>query len=159
MTWRRCTRDEDAGETLIEVIVSIAILAVIAVAIGSALTVSVLISDVHRKQATAGAYVRSYGEAIQATVAQTNGYVRCATASAYSSPANFTLPSSYVASVTKVEYLASITTGAWQGTCPAAGDLGAQRLSLRVTSYGTNVSNQATESLSIVVRNCVTTCS
>jgi type II secretory pathway pseudopilin PulG len=145
MALRRLPRDSSSGETLVELLVAMSILGVAVVALVSGIGTSVLVSDVHRKEATAGAVVRSYGEAIAASVdASTSGYdATCAGASAYLSPAGFVAPSGFTATVTAISY--------WNGsgfvsTCSA--DAGVQKLSLLVTSSD----NRAKESLSVIIR-------
>jgi prepilin-type N-terminal cleavage/methylation domain-containing protein len=136
---------DSAGETLIELLVAMSILGVAVVALVSGIGTSVLVSDVHRKEATAGAVVRTYGEAIQAAVdAPTSGYnVTCAGASAYMSPAGFAAPTGYTAKVTSVVYW---TGTAFSSTCSA--DIGVQKLSLLVTSSD----NRAKEALELIIR-------
>jgi type II secretory pathway pseudopilin PulG len=150
---RRPRQANDQGETLLELIIAIAIMGIAVVAIAGGITTTVLVSDSHRKQATAGAYVRSYGEAIQNTVA-TSGYVECATTTtpSYLSPAGFSLPSniSYTASITEVQYATS--TGGWSTSC---GSNGAERLRLQVRS----ADGRANEELLVVVRKCGASCS
>lgn len=147
---RRRISSADKGETLIELIIAITILAVAVVAIASGITLSILVSDYHRKQSTAGAYVRTYAEQIQAKVAA-SGYVPCASPSAYQSPAGYANPSGYTSSVVSVEYLT--TSNTWASTCGT--DQGAERLTLRVKAND----SRASEQLAVVVRNCVATCS
>jgi type II secretory pathway pseudopilin PulG len=153
---RRRHVEGEQGDTLLELIVAIAILGVCVVAIASGITVSILVSDIHRKQSTAGAYVRSYAEAIQNT-ASNGGYVKCATTATptYTAPAGFTLPSNveYEATVTGVDYVTA--AGGWTSSCTAATDLGTERVNLQVRS----TDNRAIETVSVVVRNCVTSCS
>jgi type II secretory pathway pseudopilin PulG len=141
------------GETLLELVISIAILGVAVVAIASGITVSITVSGIHRNQATAGTYVRAYAEAIQNKVATAGGYVKCATTATYQAPAGFTLPSGYPPSVTEIKY--GTPSGGWITTCTASTDTGTQRLSLRVASPDA----RASWALIIVVRNCVTSCS
>jgi type II secretory pathway pseudopilin PulG len=62
----------DTGETLIELIIAVAIMGITVVALVGGTATFILMSDVHRKQATAGSYVRSYAEAVQAYVAAGN---------------------------------------------------------------------------------------
>jgi type II secretory pathway pseudopilin PulG len=134
----------DAGETLVEVLAALSILSIAAVAILTGLQVSIKSSDFHRKEATGGAYVRSFAEAIQNYV-DTSGYKSCASAaSTYESVAVPTLPSGYVKKVTAVQ---SWTGTAW-GACTADG---IQRLDLEVTSSGDD-SHRATEKLTVILR-------
>ncbi|HVK26256.1 MAG TPA: type II secretion system protein [Actinokineospora sp.] len=132
----------DRGETLIELLIAVVILGVGAVAIGAGLTTGVLASDIHRKQSTAGATVRDYGEAIQHAVA-TGGYVACAAPSVYNAPSGFVVPTGYTASVTAAKY--------WNGTAFVATcspDRGLQQLSLQVAG----ADGRATERLVVVIR-------
>jgi type II secretory pathway pseudopilin PulG len=102
----------EQGETLLELLIAISIMGVAVVSIIGGLVTSVLISDIHRKQATAGASVRDYGEAIENSidypvtgplVSDPAGYVSCTSASTYLSPAGFTVaPAGYTKSVTKI---------------------------------------------------------
>lgn len=62
-------RSHDEGETLIELIMAVAIMGITVVAIVGGFATSILMSDIHRKQTTAGAYVRSYAEALETYVA------------------------------------------------------------------------------------------
>jgi type II secretory pathway pseudopilin PulG len=62
----------DTGETLVELIIAVAIMGITVVAIVGGVATTILMSDVHRKQATAGSYVRSYAEAVQNYVAAGN---------------------------------------------------------------------------------------
>lgn len=59
----------DEGETLLELLIAVAIMGIAVVAIVGGIATSILMSDIHRKQATAGAYVRNYAEAVVAYVA------------------------------------------------------------------------------------------
>ena len=60
---------DERGETLVEVIVAIVILGIAAAAILGGVVLSVKTSDVHRKEASGGGYVRSDAEEIQRYVA------------------------------------------------------------------------------------------
>src|SRR3954451_9390012 len=96
---------DDRGETLLELVISIAILGVAVVAIASGIALSIKASDIHRKEVTASAYVRDFAEALETSVAG-SGYAACATSSSYASA--YTAPSPYSSAVAKVEY--------WNGT-------------------------------------------
>jgi len=132
----------DDGETLVELIVAVAILGIAAVAILAGMQLSVKASDIHRKEATGGAHVRSFAEAIQDYV-DTAGYRPCGSAkNDYQAVA--ALPTGYTASVESVQ--------SWTGTAWAACDSsGTQRLDLKVTSPG-NASRRSEETLTVILR-------
>ncbi|QSR25791.1 prepilin-type cleavage/methylation domain-containing protein [Nocardioides aromaticivorans] len=136
-------RDE-RGETLIELVVAIAILGIGAVAVLAGLMLSVKASDQNRRQATGGAYVRSFAEAIQNNV-DANGYRACGSAIAgYSAVTVPDLPAGYTATVTAVQ---SWTGSAW-GACTANG---IQRVDLKVTSSG-DAKHKVDETLTVILR-------
>ena len=134
---------EERGETLIELLVALAILGIALVAIIGAFGASITMSDVHRKQASAGAAVRNYGELVENFVAGT-GYSSCASASAYAPAAvGYTAPSGYSASSLSIQYW---TGSAWSASCGT--DTGLQQLTLSVSSTDT----RAVERLVVVLR-------
>jgi Tfp pilus assembly protein PilE len=133
----------DRGETLVELLITIVIMGVTVVAVVGGLMTSIQMSDIHRKQATAGAAVRDYAETVDRYTGST-GYVACAPASAYSpSTVGFTAPAGYTASVASVRYW---TGAAWTSAC--ASDLGLQQVTVQVASDDA----RATESSVLVVR-------
>lgn len=141
---RASSGQNDRGETLIELIVALAILSIAAVAILSGVMLSIKTSAVHRHQATGGAYVRSFAEAIQNHV-DANGYTTCGSAaSSYAAVTVPDLPAGYTKSVTAVQ---SWTGSAW-GTCSTTG---IQRVDLKVTSPG-GASHGAEETLVVILR-------
>lgn len=135
-------RAGDRGESLLELLVAVAILGVAVAAIIGGVGVSVLMSDVHRKQATAGAGVRDFGEAIENQV-MAGGYFACAAPAKYAAPAGFTTPAGFTSSVASVKYW---TGSAWAATCGT--DSGLQQLTLQVASGD----GRANEKLVVVVR-------
>lgn len=145
MSFGRTPGRSERGETLIELVVAVAIMGVAAVAILGAVMMSVRSSVVHRNTATGGAYVRSFAEAIQTSVDTSGGYKSCANAaSAYAAVAVPDLPVGFTKSVTAVQ---SWSGSAW-GACTADG---IQRLDLKVTTTG-NGNQKAEELLTVVLR-------
>lgn len=137
----------DRGATLVEVLVALSILSIAGVAILAGLQLSVKTSDIHRKQSTGGAYVRSYAEAIERHLDTTGNYAPCAAANAYApGTVGFTVPPGYTATHEAAVPLAGDGTTA-AGACPGA-DTGVQRLKVTVSSND----SRAVEVLTIVVR-------
>lgn len=91
----------DRGESLLELVIAVVIMGVAVVAIVGGLATSIMVSDIHRKQATAGAYARDYAETIEAWVAA--GHYDGGPAPDYA-PAivGFTPPTGFTASVRSV---------------------------------------------------------
>jgi len=133
----------DRGETLVELLITIVIMGITVVAVVGALMTSIQMSDIHRKQATAGTVARDYAETVDRYVGST-GYTGCAAPSAYSpSTVGFTARSGFTASVASVRYW---TGTAWTPTCSP--DLGLQQVTVQVASDDA----RATESSVLVVR-------
>lgn len=144
MAAHRSQEVNDRGETLIELVVAIAILGIASVAILGGLMMSIRTSVLHRNDASGGAYVRSFAEAIQTDV-DASGYRTCANAaSGYAGVAVPDLPAGYARSVTSVQ---SWNGAAWVA-CTADG---VQRLDLKVTTPGA-APLAAEEKLTVVLR-------
>jgi hypothetical protein len=130
---------DDVGETLLELVVTIAILGVCVVGIGAGIALSVKISAIHRDQATADAFLHNYAESLQTS------YTPCAAPTTYTSglpaPSGFTTPSAAVSF--------------WNGTgfaslpsCTPASDPGLQQVTLSLNSSD----GFTTESLVVILR-------
>ncbi len=145
MSARRTLQRSDRGETLIELVVAVAILGLAAVAILEGLMVGIRTSVMHRNDASGGAYVRSFAEAIQTDVDK-NGYKSCANASSYyASVAVPDLPTGYTTTVTAVQ---SWNGSTW-GACTADG---VQRLDLLVRTAVDDSVFRAEERLTVILR-------
>lgn len=128
----------DQGESLIEIIVAVVILGLAAIAITAGLTTSTKVSDVHRKQANASAYVHNYAEDIENKVASGSYAAGAASYPAFATPAGYsaTMPSKQC-----------WTGSAWTG-CTAGTDIGIQKLTLQVAT----ADGRAAEQLVVIVR-------
>jgi prepilin-type N-terminal cleavage/methylation domain-containing protein len=137
-------REGERGDTLIELLVAVVVMGIAVVAVSGGIAVSVRMSDIHRKQAQAGAYIRDFAEAVENAVqASPTAYVACAAAGTYDS--YYTVPSAAftVAAPTPVRYWDGSTFGT---TCTT--DSGVQQLSLRIDS----ADNRVSETLVVVIR-------
>lgn len=143
----------DSGETLIEMVVAIAIMSTAVVAVIGCLVTAITVSDIHRQQTVAGVTLRNYAEAINRTV-DAGGYpTGCAALSV-----NFAAPAGYSASIVKVGYWPSsknlpadmlgvlVSGSPWLTGCST--DSGLRQLTLDVKSND----GRADEQLVIVVR-------
>jgi len=139
----------DAGETLIELIIAVAIMGIAVVAIVGGIATSIMMSDIHRKQTTAGAYVRSYAEAVQAYVAAGNFD---AGASPKYGPSKV-LPSSWATFLAPNTGFNSpkISVQCWNGTA-FDNSCGSGTTVQKVTLTVSSTDSRASESLVVVVR-------
>lgn len=128
-------RTDERGETLLELVVAVAIMGIVLVAFAGGLLAVTYMSDVHRKQASAGAYVRDYAEAIESWVAAPGNYPSCANG-----------PSATYSSVTVPSFPPGGYAKSASSSCPFGSDI--TQLTLRVNSSD----NRATEQLVIFVR-------
>jgi type II secretory pathway pseudopilin PulG len=150
----------DRGETLLELLITVAIMGVAVVTLVGGIATSIRMSDIHRKQATAGEYVRVFAEAIETYVtASPTKYAACANKDTYTpaytaDPAYTALVANptYTVEITKVRYWnGSSTAGAFAGTCGPGTevpiDTGVQQVSLVVRA-----GNTVAETLDIIIR-------
>jgi len=132
----------DAGETLVETLMSIVIMGLVATAIIGGLFMSVRASDYHRREATAESLIRAAAEQVKGAT-----YASCAGTGSYTLP---TPPAGYASQVLSVEYWTGLGTppNTFQSTCPTAGDQGLQRITLRMAA----TSGRDTETLALLKR-------
>ena len=140
----------DQGETLIELIIALAIIGIAVVAIVGGIATTILMSDIHRKQATAGAYVRNYAEAVEAYVAA--GHFDPSASPDYSPSKVLTPPLDWGSFTSPNDELNSplISVQCWTGTvfgaCPGSSNL--QQVKLIVASTDL----RASEALTVIIR-------
>ncbi len=136
----------DAGFSLPEVLLTVVIVGIAFAAILGGMVTSIVVSDLHRKQAAADALVRSAAEALKDPAV---AYVDCAGPNAYRDalPA---APSGFAVQVSQVAYWdgASSDPMTFSGSCPSP-DRGAQRITLVASS----TDGRASETLEIVKRS------
>jgi prepilin-type N-terminal cleavage/methylation domain-containing protein len=138
----------ERGDTLIELLVAVVVMGIAVVAITGGVATSIRMSDIHRKQSAAGAYVRDFAEAIENAVSATpTGYVPCAGTTTYTSAYPFSDAAFNPPEVTAVAYWDRVTL-TFGSTCTVGADTGVQRLSLRIAAVDTRV----VETLVIVIR-------
>ena len=131
--------DREAGVTLIETLVAVAIVGVAFKVIVGGMRTSVMASDINRKQAGATTYLRSYAEAVKG-----DAYAGCA---ATYPGAAFTLPggSGFTQDAAVVAYW-NPATSTFNAVCGI--DSGIQRVTLGIRS----ADNRVAESIQIVKR-------
>lgn len=142
---RHRLRRDDRGETLLELVVTIAILGVCVVGIGAGIALSVKISSIHRDQATADAFLHNYAETLQ------NSYTPCSagTTPDYVSIGSLAPPSGFAAPTATVKFWNPSGSPASfsSASCPAS-DPGLQQVTLSLNSSD----GFTTESLVVILR-------
>jgi len=130
--------DPESGDTLIEILISVVIIALAASALLGALLTSITASESHRSLSVDDTVLKSFAELAkeQIEVQSSLSYAPCATSYTLS-PAP-PVPSGYTVSVTSIKLFG----------CPGK-DLGYQLL----TATATNTTDKVSQQLSFVVRN------
>jgi type II secretory pathway pseudopilin PulG len=123
----------EAGETLAELVVAIAIIGLAVVVLVGGLAEGILASDVHRRHATADTVARDVAEAVKDRniIWQSNGVYPSSTWSSL-------VPSGYSVTVTGLCW-SSYTTPATFSSCtsaPGNANLGLQQLTITATAPG-----------------------
>lgn len=130
-----------AGETLVELLVTVVLLGLLATGIVAALATNTRVSDFDARQAGTEAVLRSLAQAWDA-----RDYVPCSTddptANPYGAglPPGFDLPDGYTADPARVRFWTGSTDGTtntmFGATCPGDGDQGLQAIDLAITAEG-----------------------
>ena len=126
-------RPSDAGETLIEILLSIVILGISVSALMFGMGSAATTSGYHDRQAQQAETQRNLVDGLQSLP-----YTACATT--YASPAGL-VPTGYSVTVNVVGY-ASGATYPYPAACPATGDEGAQQLLVTVSQSDTRVRSE-----------------
>lgn len=130
---RREPADQEGGMTLVEVVITVAIISIAFVAILSALGVMISSGALHRQQTRSETAARNAAEFVK----QPASYVACATPTSYNL-SSVNLPSGYTATVISVQVIDNAAAGSptySSSTCPGS-DPGVQRISIRVCPHG-----------------------
>jgi type II secretory pathway pseudopilin PulG len=107
---------DQAGETLVETLLSLVILGVAIVAIVGGLGQSIFSSSLHRDQSDGGTVLVASAESVKDVAL--NPYVNCATTASYSPTVGNTVPSGWAVSVQSVQYwLGDAAATTWGSTC------------------------------------------
>jgi Tfp pilus assembly protein PilV len=132
----------EAGETLVEVLISSALMAIVVVAIVAGLATTVLSGHVHREQADANAALVAAMERVKSP---SLARVVCATPADYlatAQAASPTLPSGWTIGISSIEYENYAPgTVSWDTSCheTATNTLTLQRITLQLTTSDSRV--------------------
>jgi hypothetical protein len=156
----RSAPDRQAGELLVETMMTVAIIGISFVAVFSAVFTAIRIADYTAKTSKADAVVRAYAEVVKSPDI---AYVPCASAGStvtypatinpWTPPAPYNVQ--YSGSIIKIRYLSGYSaTGVptWSNTCPAT-DLGTQEITLRATGPLNDPSVKGSEQVVITKRD------
>jgi hypothetical protein len=146
----RRTGSRDAGETLVELLITIMIMGISVAAVLGALVMAIGASKLHRNQAEAQDRLRNWAELVSGDTT----YGDCpGTTSAF--PAAPSMPTGMSATIAGVQYWDG---SAFVGGCPVSGDTGVQKVTLRV-SVASSIHPAFTQDLDVIVRKpCTASC-
>jgi type II secretory pathway pseudopilin PulG len=133
-------RRDQRGETLVEILVTIAVVGITLTGILGGIALAVSSSGQQQGRAIAETVLRDEAEAL---VSPSVAYVPCASTSSYHP--SYTPPTGWTASITTVRYWNAKTPAGWLATCPSP-DAGLQRLTLTATN------GQVTETVDVLKR-------
>lgn len=139
---------KDAGDTLVEAIIAIAIVAIAAGALIGALLTSITSSSSHRSLAVDDSVARSFAESAKNQIQRQSSplFTSCATPASYSAVAAPTGIGNYTVQITAVRYWDSASSTFTGATCPTPNKL---QLVTVVATSPTNVK----QGISFVVRD------
>lgn len=143
---RHRAHTSDSGDTLLEVVISTAVVGIAAVALIGAILTSITASSEHRSLTVDNAVLKSYANAaVQQIQRQASAnWTSCASSYTVTPPAN--MPSDYTVALSSAQYWsASGNSGSWSGNCPGA--TAPQLFTVTVTSP-----TQVSTSISFVIR-------
>ena len=151
-------QDPEGGMTLIEVVITVAIISIAFVAILSAIGVMITSGALHRQLTRTETATRNAAELVK----QPSTYVACASPAAYTL-SGLNLPTGYTAVVSSVQVIdnAAATTPTYpSATCPAT-DPGVQRVTVRVCPHGVSdgtctASSKDAQTVQVIKRKLIT---
>jgi prepilin-type N-terminal cleavage/methylation domain-containing protein len=148
---RRPRAGSEAGFSLAEILVTIAIVGITFTALLGGMVATITVSSLHRKQATADTVARDGAEWVKDSTK--NPYSPCAGAGTYGFT-GLVVPNGYSVTVTSIEYwngtapvAGTLYSPAYQSSCPGP-DAGLQRITIAATSSD----GQATETVQVLKR-------
>ena len=141
----RASADEpsDLGETLLEVVIAVAIVAIAGVALIGGVLTSITSSSEHRTLTLNDVYLKSYADAASQQIQRASNplYSSCASSYGVTKPAD--IPTSWTVGITSIQYW---TGSVWSGSCPGGNP--PQLITVAASSP-----TQATTTMSFAVRD------
>jgi hypothetical protein len=149
-------RRGDAGETLVELLITIVVLGTSVLGVMGAVATAVGTSTLDRRQVQAQAVLRGWGEKVAGVDDAAYGDCLGTSGVAAATPAPAALPAGFGAAVTGVSYW-NTATGAFGAACTPGSDPGLRRVTLRLTADSLLYPG-FTQTLDVVVRKPCTAC-
>jgi len=153
-------RKTESGETLVELMVTIAVLGIAMVAILGALWTTLRIADFNSKTSDGDTLARTFAETMkEGGSTDTYKYVPCTVAGGQVTYPVYTPTAPYdhyAATVTHIRYVNGYSVNqepVWADACPAATDGGLQELTLVVTGPDNDNAVKTTQTITIVKRD------
>ena len=140
------SRRDDRGDTLVEVLLALVVLALATVALMTAFATSFSASAQHQTLSTVNSALKSLDGQVVSQVQSTQNFLTCA-ATPSTSNLSLSTPLGYSSSITNVQYW-NATTGTWTSTC-------ASNAPQKITVTVTNTSTQQNYTSTFVVNDPV----